>query len=202
MIHSYKNYFLLMILSLSPMIISRAQNPSILSFYRMIEGSFVTAERPEDFKAVLLWTNSIVSDSLNGDFIHHKRMTVQSLDKPYNQQLWKLEKRNNVYYLKHYTIINQSTSVLEKNIISLAGFKVVYEDKLDLPLKFENGNWSGLVTFTDPDYLSHFVINGYKAMVKVNYSTNELYYHLIIEDKDGKQVFGPKQKGYTLRRKG
>ncbi|TNE74419.1 hypothetical protein EP331_01995 [bacterium] len=175
-----------------------ATSDSVETVKNELKGSFVISERPDDFKTVLVWTQTDVKiDGISGVLLFHERATVRTLDKPYNQQVWALSKKDDGILLQHYDLKSiksksEKKSITKEDLIPLKD--------MDMMLKQNGDTWSGHVEFTNPEYLSRFVQQGTSAYVSLSIRSNEISYHLKIMDKDGKQIYGPKEKGYTLKR--
>lgn len=180
--------FFLLILLVSIQSVALAQD--IQQLFNSLQGTFVTTERPDDNKAILVWKQTKIAMPELGDMVlFHERATIRSLDKPYNQQYWVLKDTISGIILHHY----------EKQLSSSDSITPL--PYMDLPLHFENDVWLGSVEFVNPAYLSRFVESGHRAKVKLEFRADEVMYHLMIFDSSGKQVYGPKEKGYVLKRK-
>lgn len=180
----------ILLVTLLGFIQSVALAQDIQRLFNALQGTFVTTERPEDYKAVLVWKQtSQALPELGNLVLLHERATIRTIDKPYNQQYWVLKNTDTGIMLHHY-----EKQLSSSDLITPLPY-------MDMPLQFENGVWIGSVEFVNPAYLSRFVESGHRAKVKLQFKTDEILYHLMVFDSFGKQVYGPKEKGYVLKKK-
>jgi hypothetical protein len=164
----------------------------------VLTGTFVTTERPEDYPALLQWRMSPVKVSgSTAEAVFHERTMLRAGAKPYNQQVWLITKSSSGTMIAHYTFREAPAS--NPSAVSLDALE--HHPELDLPLELKNGGWEGTIAFTAPEYLKQFVEKGHSAKVSARFDSISVYYHLQIFDAGGQQVYGPKKKGYLLKRK-
>jgi hypothetical protein len=179
---------LLLLFCSIPLLASNAQDAQAL--LNILEGTFVTVDRPDDYKAVLVWKQTIIKHSDLGDnVLLHERSTIRTIDKPYNKQYWVLQISDDGVLLQHFE---------KESNYSSSSKPLPY---MDMKLLQMDDSWIGSVEFENPKYLTRFVESGHRATVKMQVKSDEIIYHLMIFDVNGKQIYGPNEKGYTLKRK-
>lgn len=165
----YARFFLFILMVSVQFVVALALD--IQQLFNSFLGTFVTTERPDDYKAIMVWKQTKLAMPELGDMVlFHERATIRSLDKPYNQQYWVLKDTISGIILHHY----------EKQLSSSDSITPL--PYMDLPLHFENDVWLGSVEFVNPAYLSRFVESGHRAKVKVEFRADENRYHLMIFD--------------------
>lgn len=176
-----------------------ASSSSISELLEKLNGLFVTTERPDDYGAIIVWQQEPAKLESYGQILFHQRATLRTMNRPYNQQLWKFTPtEDGGILIQHYDVLISGQQP-DKRDFSYSDVR--HLEKMDMILRKQDGVWRSEVHFEYPEYLSRFVPEAHSARVVWHVHGNAIEYHLQMFNVEGRHVYGPRERGYRLNRR-
>ena len=185
-------------------LVSNAQTSTEIlnQLYTNLEGTFIIKERPDDFKVNFVWVNTAFkSKALDGSFIYHKRVLSHAPDKPLVQLLIEVEELDGKPTIKWYAFKSSeietklaSSKNLDADLASLKSDEVIQLSNQNMSLSYSEGVFEGSASYKTSFRGSEF------GVIEMKIQSDEIYNWTRYFKKDSSLVYGPKEKGYILKR--
>ena len=176
------------------------QNQEVI-MYELLKGTFIIKERPKDFKVNFVWVNTpFKNSSLGENLIYHKRILSHAPERPLVQLIMQIKKDADSVAIQYYAMkknIEEKLSAsneLEQDLMTLSNDDLVILSDQTIRFVYENNAFFGKA-----EYSTVFRGSDY-GKIEMILKDDTIYNWTRYFKNNGTLVYGPKEKGYLLKK--
>jgi hypothetical protein len=197
-------FFGLLFFGMTTFVVAQSLSESAEKLAGVLNGRFVISDKPDDFKVNFIWINELFSHPKLGErLLYHKRVLSHAPDKPLVQLLMQVSVVNEKLAIQYYAFKKSAEQELNDSADKLIYLKTINPDKVVLLeeqtmyLELDNkGTYSGKAEYPTIFRGSDF------GKIEMEIKGDVIYNWTRYFKKDGTLVYGPKERGYYLKKAG